>query len=214
MPSSHATTDLEESDEDLVALARAGDDRALERLLLRHRAMVRARARSHFLVGADQDDLVQEAMIGLYLAVRAFDPRCGASFRTFADMCVSRQVVTAIRSATRRKHRPLNDYVPLHGPAPAAAEGERTLAEVLPAPAHSDPAEQLAGQEQVRALREHVERTLSELEVEVLRLHVDGVGYREIAQRLQRRAKSIDNALQRIRRKVAGHLVERELEIA
>ena len=129
-------------------------------------------------------------------------------------MCVSRQVVTAIRTATRRKHGPLNDYVSLQGPAPAAGEGERTLADVLPAPASADPAEQLVCAEAVDALRVHVDRALSDLEVEVLRLHVDGVGYREIAQRLHRGARSIDNALQRVRRKVADHLVERELEIA
>lgn len=214
MPTAHPAPTREASDEELVGRARAGDDTALEELLLRHRALVRARARAHFLVGADQDDLVQEAMIGLYLAVRAFDPQAGSSFRTFADVCVSRQVVTAIRAATRRKHGPLNDYVSLHGPAPAAGEGERTLADVLPAPAAADPAEQLVGAEAVEALRVHVDRALSDLEVEVLRLHVDGVGYREIAQRLHRGARSIDNALQRVRRKVADHLVERELEIA
>lgn len=214
MPTAHPAPAPEAPDEELVGRARAGDDAALEELLLRHRVLVRARTRTHFLVGADQDDLVQEAMIGLYLAVRAFDPDCGSSFRTFADVCVSRQVVTAIRTATRRKHGPLNDYVSLHGPAPAAGEGERTLADVLPAPAAADPAEQLVGAEAVEALRAHVDRALSDLEGEVLRLHVDGVGYREIAQRLQRGARSIDNALQRVRRKVADHLVERELEIA
>ena len=214
MPTAHPAATRDAPDEELVGRARAGDEAALEELLLRHRALVRARARAHFLVGADQDDLVQEAMIGLYLAVRAFDPQAGSSFRTFADVCVSRQVVTAIRAATRRKHGPLNDYVSLHGPAPAAGEGERTLADVLPAPAAADPAEQLVGAEAVEALRVHVDRALSDLEVEVLRLHVDGVGYREIAQRLHRGARSIDNALQRVRRKVADHLVERELEIA
>lgn len=202
----------EASDEELVGRARTGDDAALEELLLRHRVLVRARTRAHFLVGADQDDLVQEAMIGLYLAVRAFDPACGSSFRAFADVCVSRQVVTAIRTATRRKHGPLNDYVSLHGPA--ADEGTRTLADVLPAPAQADPAEQLVGAEAVDALRAHVDRALSDLEVEVLRLHVAGMGYREIARRLHRGARSVDNALQRVRRKVADHLVERELEIA
>jgi RNA polymerase sigma-H factor len=214
VPTAHPAPAPEASDEELVGRARAGDDAALEELLLRHRALVRARTRTHFLVGADQDDLAQEAMIGLYLAVRAFDPDCGSSFRAFADVCVSRQVVTAIRAATRRKHGPLNDYVSLHGQAPAAGEGERTLADVLPAPAAADPAEQLVAAEAVEALRVHVDRALSDLEGEVLRLHVDGVGYREIAQRLHRGARSIDNALQRVRRKVADHLVERELEIA
>jgi len=202
------------TDEVLVARVRVGDERALDLLLLRHRALVRARARAHFLVGADQDDLLQEAMIGLYLAVQAFDPEHGASFRTFADVCVTRQVVTAIRAATRRKHAPLNDYVSLHRPLTAADEGRRTLGDVLPAPSLTDPAEVVVCAEGVTALRTHVGTALSELEAEVLRLHVAGVGYREIAERLHRGAKSIDNTLQRIRRKVADHLVERELEIA
>lgn len=214
MPTISSTPAREATDEELAARARAGDEEAVELLLLRHRGLVRAQARVHFLVGADQDDLAQEAMIGLYLAVRAYDAGRGTSFRTFAELCVSRQVVSAIRSATRRKHGPLNDYVSLHRPVGTGDEGERTLAEVLPAPAWADPAEQVAGAEGVTALRAHVDRTLSALEVEVLRLHEDGVGYRDIARQLQRGAKSVDNALQRIRRKVADHLVERELEIA
>ena len=212
MPTTTGVSLREATDEDLAARAQAGDDAALEQLLMRHRALVRRQARVHFLVGADQEDVVQEAMIGLYLAARGYDAGRGASFRTFAELCVSRQVVTAIRSATRRKHAPLNDYVSLQGPA--AGEGERTLGDVLPAPAWTDPAEQVAGAAGVTALREHVDRTLTALEAEVLRLHVDGVGYRDIALRLQRGAKSVDNTLQRIRRKVSDHLAERELEIA
>ena len=176
---------------------------------------MRAQARLHFLVGADQEDLAQEAMIGLYLAVRAYDAGRGASFRTFAELCVSRQVVTAIRSATRRKHAPAQR---LRLAPPPGRHGRRGRAHARRRAARrrrwADPAEQVAGAEDVTALREHVDRTLSALEVEVLRLHVDGVGYRDIARQLQRGAKSVDNALQRIRRKVADHLVERELEIA
>ena len=175
-------------------------------LVQRMRPMLRERCRHHFLVGADPDDLGQEALIGLYLAVRAYDADRGAGFRTFAEVCVTRQLVSAVRAATRLKHGPLNDYVPLHAPAPEGSD--RTLADELAGPASSDPAEEVVARERAGLLRDRATQALSDLEVEVLRLHVDGVGYREIAVRLQRRAKSVDNALQRIRRKLALHLVE------
>lgn len=194
------------TDEELARRARQGDEAAMQRLVQRFRPMLRERCRHHFLVGADPDDLTQEALIGLYLAVRAHDPAAGASFRTFAELCVSRQLVSAVRAATRLKHGPLNDYVPLH--APLGDGSDRTLADVLAGPCSSDPVEEVVARERVRTLRGHVARALSELEVEVLRLHLDGVGYREIAVRLQRRAKSVDNALQRIRRKLAPDLLE------
>lgn len=194
------------SDEELARRAREGDELAMRDLVQRLRPMLRERCRHHFLVGADPEDLVQEAAIGLYLAVRAFDPGAGAGFRTFAEVCVSRQLVSAVRAATRLKHGPLNDYVSLH--APVGDRGDRTLGDLLPGPALTDPAEQLVARERVAGLRAQVGRTLSELEVEVLRMHVDGIGYREIAVRLQRQAKSVDNALQRIRRKLAPALLE------
>ena len=204
----------ETSDEDLVTAARTGDDAALEELMLRYGGLARARARRCFLVGADHEDAVQEAMIGLYLAVRAFDPDRGRSFGAFADVCVSRQLVTAIRTATRHKHGPLNDYVSLHRPLTDEGGAPRTLGDTLAAPDWTDPAEQLVAAEQVDDLQRHVGRVLSDLEVEVLRLHSDGVGYREIAGRLHRGAKSIDNALQRVRRKVEDHVASRALEVA
>ncbi len=216
--SSHGSPTLvrveETSDEDLVTAARAGDDGALEELMLRYGGLARARARRCFLVGADHDDVVQEAMIGLYLAVRAFDPDRGRSFGAFADVCVSRQLVTAIRTATRHKHGPLNDYVSLQRPLADDGGAPRTLGDTLAAPESTDPAEQLVAAEQVGDLQRHVGRVLSDLEVEVLRLHADGVGYAEIAGRLQRGAKSVDNALQRIRRKVGDHVAARALEVA
>lgn len=200
------------SDETLVARARGGDDDALDTLLLRHRAVARARARSYFLVGADHDDVVQEGMIGLFRAIREFDAERDASFRTFAELCVSRQIVTAIRTATRHKHRPLNHYVSFHRPVLVGGVGgeDRTLADILPASAFTDPAEQVVCAERIRDLHDHVDTALSDLEVEVLRLHVDGVGYREIAATLQRGAKSIDNALQRIRHKLGSHVAEQQ----
>jgi RNA polymerase sporulation-specific sigma factor len=191
------------ADEQLVLRARAGEEAAWNLLLRRHGGLAQQRAATYFLVGAERDDLLQEALIGLCLAVRDFDPDGGSSFRTFAGLCVSRQVVNAIRAAARRKHAPLNDYVPLHAPDP---EGGPDLAERLPGPRAGDPAEAIVHAEQVAVLREHVVRTLSPFEAEVLGLHVEGVGYRDIAARLDRLPKSVDNTLQRARRKLTGHL--------
>jgi RNA polymerase sporulation-specific sigma factor len=188
------------ADEQLVLRARAGEEAAWDLLLRRHGGLAQQRVAAYFLAGAERDDLLQEALIGLCLAVRDFDPEGGSSFRTFAGLCVSRQVVNAIRAAGRRKHAPLNDYVPLQAPS---AAGEPSLVDVLPAPAASDPAVAVLHTEQVTRLREHVGRTLSPLEAEVLGLHVDGIGYRDIATRLHRGPKSIDNTLQRARRKLS-----------
>lgn len=202
------------SDEELVAAARAGDDRALDVLLLRYRGFARLKARSYFLVGAGPDDVVQEGMIGLYKAVREYDAEAGAGFRRFAELCITRQIVTAIKSATRHKHRPLNDYVSFHRPVLADDEDERTLGDVLPTPPLTDPAEQVVCAERVRELQQHFDTVLSDLEAEVLQLHVDGRSYLEIARMLRRHTKSIDNALQRIKRKLDVHLTERDAEIA
>jgi RNA polymerase sporulation-specific sigma factor len=191
------------ADEQLVLRARAGEEAAWDLLLRRHGGLAQQRAAAYFLAGAERDDLLQEALIGLCLAVRDFDPDAGSSFRTFAGLCVTRQVVNAVRAAARRKHAPLNDYVPLQAPA---AAGERALAEVIPAPASSDPALAVLHAEQVTRLRERVGRTLSPLEAEVLGLHVEGVGYRDIATRLHRGPKSVDNTLQRARRKLTRHV--------
>lgn len=202
------------TDEDLVGAARSGDDRALDALLLRYRRVVRATAASYFLAGAERDDLVQEGMIGLYKAVLDFDPGAGARFRPFAGLCVSRQLVSAVKAANRHKHRPLNDYVSIHRPLTAGEEDECTLADVLPAAPHTDPAEQVLLAERIRALECHLDSALSDLETQVLQLHVDGRSYREIAGAMRRHAKSIDNALQRIKRKVDAHLVEWETTAA
>ncbi len=201
------------ADEELVARARAGDGRALDSLLLRYRDAVRARARGYFLVGADHEDVVQEGMIGLYKAIRDFAPG-QASFRTFAEVCVSRQIVSAVRSATRSKHAPLNHYVPFHHPVPGGDRDDCTLGDILPAPPHTDPAEQVVSTERVRALGQHCCATLSDLEAEVLRLHVDGRSYREIARMLRRHTRSVDNALQRVKRKVDAHVAGWEAEVA
>ncbi len=197
------------ADDALVLRARSGDDKALCELLNKYRAFARVKARSYFLVGADREDIVQEGMIGLYKAVRDFNPELQSSFRSFAELCVTRQIITAIKTATRQKHGPLNNYVSFSRPEAEDDAGERSLADVLPAGGISDPADLVISAERIRALQAHFDAVLSDLETEVLRLYVEGKSYQEIAERLQRHVKSIDNALQRIKKKLEGHLEAR-----
>lgn len=199
------------TDEQLLVEVRAGDDDALGTLLDRYRGFTRSKARSYFLVGAEHEDIVQEGMIGLYKAIRDFDPARAVCFHAFADLCISRQIITAIKTATRQKHSPLNNYVSLSRPVGSDEDDERCLADVLAASMLADPAEAVVSGERLRGLQEHIEAALSELEAEVLRLYVGGKSYVEIAEVLQRHVKSIDNALQRIKRKLDTHLREREL---
>jgi RNA polymerase sporulation-specific sigma factor len=202
----------ERTDDELVLAARTGDDGALAELLTKYRAFARVKARSYFLVGADREDIVQEGMIGLYKAIRDFNPDMQSSFRAFAELCVTRQIITAIKTATRQKHGPLNNYVSFSRPVGSdEGDGERVLGDVIPTVAISDPADLVISAERIRALQAHFDEVLSDLETEVLRLYVEGKSYQEIAERLQRHVKSIDNALQRIKRKLEGHLQAREV---
>ena len=204
-------TSDERSDNELVQAARTGDDGALAELLTKYRAFARVKARSYFLVGADREDIVQEGMIGLYKAIRDFNPDMQSSFRAFAELCVTRQIITAIKTATRQKHGPLNNYVSFSRPVGSDDDGERVLGDDIPTVAISDPADLVISAERIRALQAHFDEVLSDLETEVLRLYVEGKSYQEIAERLQRHVKSIDNALQRIKRKLEGHLQAREV---
>jgi RNA polymerase sporulation-specific sigma factor len=199
------------SDDDLVLASRHGDDAALAELLTKYRAFARVKARSYFLVGADREDIVQEGMIGLYKAIRDFNPDMQSSFRAFAELCVTRQIITAIKTATRQKHGPLNNYVSFSRPVGSDDDGERVLGDLIPTVAISDPADLVISAERIRALQAHFDEVLSDLETEVLRLYVEGKSYQEIAERLQRHVKSIDNALQRIKRKLEGHLKARSI---
>ena len=199
------------SDEELATAAQAGSGEAESVLLNRYRAFVRAKARSFFLVGGDDQDVVQEGMIGLFKAVRDYDPDQQMSFRGFAELCVTRQLITAVKSATRYKHGPLNSYVSFSRSVGDEEDGDRVLSDVLPAPSQSDPAERLTSADRVRDLQAYVDQALSDLEVEVLRMYVEGRSYVEIAEILRRRTKSVDNALQRIKRKIDVHLREREV---
>jgi RNA polymerase sporulation-specific sigma factor len=200
-----------DEDDRLVAAARTGDDRALNELLTKYRGFARAKARSYFLVGADHEDIVQEGMIGLYKAIRDFNPDLASTFRAFAELCITRQIITAIKTATRQKHGPLNSYVSFSRPVAGDEDGDRTLSDVLPMTKICDPADLVISAERIRALQEHFDEVLSDLEAEVLRLYVDGKSYLEIADVLDRHVKSIDNALQRIKRKLDGHLRAREI---
>jgi RNA polymerase sporulation-specific sigma factor len=200
-----------DADDELVGAARGGDDRALVALLDKYRGFARSKARSYFLVGADREDIVQEGMIGLYKAIRDYNPDLQTSFRAFAELCITRQIITAIKTATRQKHGPLNNYVSFSRPVLTDDEGERCLGDMLPTIAVSDPADLVISAERIRALQDHFDAVLSDLEAEVLRLYVDGKSYQEIAEVLKRHVKSIDNALQRIKRKLDTHLKEREV---
>ncbi|MBA3292052.1 MAG: RNA polymerase sporulation sigma factor SigH [Actinobacteria bacterium] len=196
-------------DAQLVAQARTGEEREIEVLLTRYRNFARSKARSYFLAGSEREDVVQESMIGLYKAIRDFDPDQETPFRAFAELCISRQILTAIKTANRHKHQPLNSSVSLD--APAYGDDESTsVADQFMSPARtSDPAELVISAEEIEALRASMSRSLTELEGDVLALYMDGKSYEEIAGTLGNHVKSIDNALQRIKRKLQRHLTER-----
>ena len=196
-------------DEDLVEMARSGDDQAIELLLHRYRHYARAKARSYFLAGADKEDIVQEGMIGLYKAIRDFQADKNTAFRAFAELCMTRQIITAIKTATRQKHIPLNSYVSLNKPAPDEEDDSRSLEESLETRTISDPADLVVSAEEIDNIRASVGRVLSHFETEVLQLYMDGKSYQEIADMLGRHVKSIDNALQRIKRKLEHHMLGR-----
>jgi RNA polymerase sporulation-specific sigma factor len=193
----------------LIALAKQGDELALERIVRRYHGFVRLKASSYFLAGGDGDDLLQEGLVGLYKAVRDFRSDRESSFRNFAELCITRQIITAVKTATRNKHTPLNGYVSFsHTPA-SVPEGEPTLEEVIAGPAVQDPVRQVISSEELRSLVDCLSTALSELESRVLSLYLDGRSYEEIGCRLGCEAKTVDNALQRVKRKVGAHLAQR-----
>ena len=188
------------SDEDLVSLFHEGELDALDHLLARYRRFARAKARGYFLAGGDTDDLEQEALIGLFKAIRDFRPG-QASFRAFAELCITRQIMTAIKTACRQKHQPLNRYVSLWGLGAVDDPGERQVEELFEQRV-PDPADEVVSLEGQAAMRTALAALLSGLEVDVLRLHLDGCSYQEISDKLGRHVKAVDNALQRIKRKL------------
>ncbi|MDS0526816.1 RNA polymerase sporulation sigma factor SigH [Clostridium sp. SHJSY1] len=191
----------EKLDEEIVLEAKDGNARAQEYLITKYENFVKAKAKSYFLIGADKEDIYQEGMIGLYKAIRDFKPDKLTSFRAFAELCVTRQIITAIKTATRQKHIPLNTYVSLNKPI-YEEESERTLLDVLAGFKITNPEELIISQEQMEHIESEIAKVLSELELEVLTSYLDGKSYQEIACDLDRHAKSIDNALQRVKRKL------------
>ena len=194
-------------DEDVVALCRAGDQVAVEYLLNKYKNFVRSKARSYFLIGADHEDIVQEGMIGLFKAIRDYQAERLSSFRAFAELCITRQIITAIKTATRQKHVPLNSYVSLNKPI-YDEESDRTLMDVIVEGRAQNPEELIIDRENLVSLRDQVDQVLSSLEQDVLNAYLDGKSYQEIADKLGRHVKSIDNALQRVKRKLEKHLEE------
>ena len=193
---------LDVSDEELVARYQAGEAAVVEVLLTRYRHLAHIKARSYFLAGAGKDDVVQEGMIGLYKAIRDYRSGRRAAFRTFADVCITRQIVSAIKTATRHKHDPLNSGVSLSKPLPQDEHPDRVLADILPAAEASDPADVVIKNEEIQGVRRAFAEVLSGFETEVLHLYIEGKSYQEIASSLGRSVKAIDNALQRIKRKL------------
>ncbi len=203
-----ATAALDElSDDDLVVLARHGDDLAQQALIQRYRRFARSKGRGYFIAGGDDDDITQEALIGLYKAIRDYRPDRPASFRAFAELCITRQLLTAIKVARRQKHWPLNQYVSISAD-PDDEPGDPSIERMLTDAGAVDPAEHVVGDENAQATGRAVAAMLSGLEVEVLMLFVEGKSYEEIGAQVGRRAKSVDNALRRIKRKVQGRRPE------
>ena len=192
----------EMTDEEIVQLCHNGDSLSEEYLLNKYKNFVRSKARSYFLIGADHEDIVQEGMIGLYKAIRDFKQEKLSSFRAFAELCITRQIITAIKTATRQKHIPLNSYVSLN------KESDRTLLDILMEGTTSNPEDMIINQENLGNIRQKINEVLSGLEQEVLAAYLDGKSYQEIAEALGRHVKSIDNALQRVKRKLEKYLEE------
>ncbi|TCS81565.1 RNA polymerase sporulation sigma factor SigH [Tepidibacillus fermentans] len=196
-------------DEELVDYVHEGDLVALEYLIQRYKHFVRAKARSYFLIGADREDIIQEGMIGLYKSIRDFRGDKLSSFKAFAELCITRQIITAIKTATRQKHIPLNSYISLDKPI-YDEESDRTLLDVICGNKVMDPEELIINQEEFEDIEEKMGALLSDLERQVLRFYLDGRSYQEIAEELGRHVKSIDNALQRVKRKLERYLEGRD----
>jgi RNA polymerase sporulation-specific sigma factor len=195
----------------LVALAKRGSSDAYDRIIKRYRGFVRLKASSYFLLGGDPQDLIQEGLVGLYKAIRDFRSDRESSFRNFAELCITRQIITAVKTASRNKHAPLNQYVSFAQTPATAGETETTLEEILPGPASEDPAQRVIATEELQALVACMSSVLSELESRVLSLYLDGHSYETIGERLECDTKTVDNALQRVKRKVGAHLESREV---
>lgn len=199
-------------DDEVIQLIHQGNSQALDFLITKYLSFVRAKSRTYFIIGADQEDIIQEGMIGLYKAIRDYDGDKLSSFRAFAELCVTRQIITAIKTATRQKHIPLNSYVSLDKPI-FDEESDRTLLDVIAGSKSIDPQELLVNQESMGHMEGKLSELLSELEKKVLHLYLDGRTYQEISGELKRHEKSIDNALQRVKRKLEQLIEANEVSI-
>ena len=193
----------------LIAMAKQGDPAAYDRIVKRYYGFVRLKASSYFLAGGDSDDLLQEGLVGLFKAIRDFRTDRESSFRNFAELCITRQIITAVKTATRNKHVPLNQYVSFSTSPAASGESDATLDELIPGPTAHDPVNVAISSEELRSLVGCLSEALSELESRVLSLYLDGRSYEEIGGRIGCDTKTVDNALQRVKRKVGAHLDSR-----
>jgi len=193
----------------LVALAKTGRTDAYDAIIKRYRGFVRLKASSYFLLGGESDDLIQEGLLGLYKAIRDYRTDRESSFRNFAELCITRQIITAVKTATRNKHTPLNQYVSFSQSPAAAGDSDTTLDEILPGPTVNDPVNQVIATEELASLVACMSAVLSELESRVLSLYLDGHSYEVVAEKLECDTKTVDNALQRVKRKVGTHLMSR-----
>lgn len=201
-----------DDDEQLVRLAKVGNADATKRLLTKYHYFVRMKSYSYFIAGGDGDDLIQEGYIGLFKAIRDYREDRARSFRSFAELCVTRQIITAIKTASRQKHAPLNTYLSFsYCPAGSGGYDDRTLADMIPSGRTSDPAMQVISREELESLTDCLHRLLSPLEGQVLRHYLEGHSYEVIAEMIEHDTKTVDNALQRIKRKVILHLESREV---
>ena len=205
----YESIDNSQQDEyDIVLKASKGDKIALEYIIKKYKNFVKAKAKSYFLIGADKEDIIQEGMIGLYKAVRDFDASKTNSFKGFADICITRQIITAIKTATRQKHIPLNSYISLNKPV-YDEESERTLLDIIATSIVTDPEELIISKEELKHIESRMNELLSDLELQVVEYYLNGKSYQYIADKLKRDVKSIDNALQRVKRKLEKHLENR-----
>lgn len=195
------------SDEKIIELVRKGDEEALEFILTKYKPLVKSKSRAYFLIGADTEDIIQEGMIGLYKSVRDFNPDKHASFRAFADLCINRQIITAIKAAARQKHQPLNNYISLNKPA-FDDDSQETFLDNIKGTDSSNPETMFIGQEAKEGIEAHLEKSLSDFENSVLTLYLDNKSYAEIAKITGKSEKSIDNALQRVKKKLEKYLAE------
>ena len=205
----YESIDNSQQDEyDIVLKASKGDKIALEYIIKKYKNFVKAKAKSYCLIGADKEDIIQEGMIGLYKAVRDFDASKTNSFKGFADICITRQIITAIKTATRQKHIPLNSYISLNKPV-YDEESERTLLDIIATSIVTDPEELIISKEELKHIESKMNELLSDLELQVVEYYLNGKSYQYIADKLKRDVKSIDNALQRVKRKLEKHLENR-----